>query len=289
MNTNCLPRIGAHLPIGKGLKSTADEARRLEIESVQVFLRNPRGMKARELGQDEVGYFTRSVKDLGLYPVVVHVPYICNPCAARDDLYELARRIVAEDLARCDAIQAQYLVLHPGAYTTSSPERATGRLIQLLNRVLEGYSGPTMILLETMAGQGSELGRSFEEVGRILDGVAQPSRVGVCLDTCHLYAAGYDLATTDGIEACVGDIDRSVGKERVRLVHANDSTYQLGTRRDRHAHIGQGFIGENGFILLTHHPFWSRLPFILETLPSGIARDVQTLKRLRVSPEVKKG
>jgi len=283
------PRIGAHLPVGKGLKYTADEARRLGLEALQVFLRNPRGAKARELDEEEVAYFRETVRDLGLFPVVVHIPYISNPAASKENLYQLAYQVIAEDLARCDVIGADYLVLHPGAYTTSSREAGMARLVDLLNRILDGYVGSTKVLVETMSGQGSELGGSLEEMSFILGGVTQASRIGVCLDTCHLYAAGYDLATPEGIEVTREKLEKTIGLERVRLVHANDSTRELGSRRDRHAHVGEGFIGEEGFRLLCHHPFFSKLPFILETPYAGVARDVETLKRLRDSETVVAG
>lgn len=281
MNEAYLPKIGAHLPIGKGLRFTAEEARRLGLEALQIFLRNPRGLKARELSEGEVAYFRQVVQELDIFPVVVHIPYITNPAAAKEDLYELAYRIISEDLSRCDIIGASYLVLHPGAYTISSPEAGIKRLVKLLNRILTEYSGSTQILIETMTGQGSEIGRNFREISHILDGVSQSSRVGVCLDTCHLYGAGYDIATPDGVEAVCSEIEQVIGLERVRLVHANDSMRELGSRRDRHAHIGHGLIGEKGFSLLCHHPFFQQLPFILETPYEGLADDIMLIKRLR--------
>ncbi|ADI01698.1 MAG TPA: deoxyribonuclease IV [Syntrophothermus lipocalidus] len=275
------PRVGAHLPVAKGLKHTVDEAQAMGLEALQIFLRNPRGMKARELTEEEIEYFIENTKKADISPVVVHIPYICNPAAAKEEIYELAYRVIAEDLARCDLIKADYLVLHPGAYTVSSPGQATARLVALLHRVLTDYEGNTRILVETMSGQGTEIGRNLEEMAKILEELGRPPQVGVCLDTCHLYGAGYDIVDPGGLERTLREMDELVGTDKVRLVHANDSAGGLGSKKDRHAHIGQGNIGENGFALLCHHPLLRQLPFILETEYSGIARDVETLKRIR--------
>jgi len=276
-----LPRVGAHLPVSKGLKHVIDEAENLGLESLQIFLRNPRGMKARELSGDEIEYFVEKANRTGVSPVVVHIPYICNPAAVKDDIYQLAHRVIAEDLARCDLIRADYLVLHPGAYTTSTPDQAIHRLVELLKRVSGGYQGSTEILIETMSGQGTEIGRNFHEIGRILQELSGYLRIGVCLDTCHLFGAGYNIVDLQGLENTLEELDRFVGRDKIRLVHANDSAQGLGSKKDRHAHIGKGKIGEKGFALLCRHPFLRTLPFILETEYTGIPSDVEILKRLR--------
>lgn len=281
MNTSNLPRIGAHLPIGKGLRVTAEQARELGLEALQVFLRNPRGMKARQLQDEETSFFSQQLQEAAISPLVVHIPYVSNPAAVKEDIYQLALRIINEDLARGERVGADYLVLHPGAYTTSSADAAIDRLVALLNRVLDNYSGAMIILIETMAGQGTEIGRNFEEMVRILDGVTESSRVGCCLDTCHLTGAGYDLTSEEGVNRLDQDIEASIGRERVRLVHANDSSHPPGSRRDRHAPIGSGYIGEDGFRIMLQHPYFKQLPFILETPFETIAADVNTLKRLR--------
>lgn len=278
-----LPRIGAHLPVSKGLRHVIDEAQVMGLEALQIFLRNPRGMKARELSSSEIEYFQEKANNLDISPIAVHIPYICNPASVKEDIYQLAHRVITEDLARCDIINADYLVLHPGSYTVSSPDKAINRLIELLKRVLEGYRGTTEILIETMSGQGSEIGRNFEEIGQILKGVGEHPRVGVCLDTCHLFAAGYNIADAQGLKSTLEELSAYVGTDKVRMVHVNDSLGDLGSKKDRHAHIGQGKIGERGFYVLCQHPFLRRFPFVLETEYSGIPRDVEVLKRLRSS------
>lgn len=278
---NKQPRIGAHLPIGKGLKHTADEAVARGLEALQIFVRNPRGRGARTFTEEEIDYFKATVLAHNIDPVVVHIPYICNPAAAKDDLYEFARQVVKEDLQRCSLIGANYLVLHPGSYTTSTLEQGIARIARLLNDVLDNYAGKVTVCLETMAGQGTEIGRDFNELNTILQLINNQERIGVCLDTCHVFAAGYDVSSEEGIARLLGEIDRTFGRDAIKLIHSNDSQKELGSRRDRHAHIGDGFIGEAGFKRLLRHDFFGTFPFILETPFEEVDRDIAALKKLR--------
>lgn len=275
------PRVGAHLPISKGLKHTADYAVELGLECFQIFLRNPRGRGARKLTSEEIDYFRKVTSEHDIKPITVHIPYIANPASNKEDLYGFAQETIDNDLNRCDLIGADFLVLHPGSYTTSTLDEGLKRISDLLNKVLDAYKGDTVILLETMAGQGTEIGSTFEELNKILQNVSNKDKIGVCYDTCHTYASGYDLTSEQGINNILKELDNTFGRERIGIVHANDSSKELGTKRDRHAHIGKGFIGETGFRNLLTHDFWGALPFILETPFEGIAKDVQTLKRLR--------
>lgn len=273
--------IGAHLGIGAGLKRTADEAVAMKLECLQIFLRNPRGSKARQLGENELSYFKATLAAHHISPLAVHVSYVCNPAAADLSLYQLARSIVTEDLARCHQVGADYLVLHPGSYTSSSAPEGLMRVADLLNHVLEDAPGTVQVLLETMSGQGTELGRDFNELHEILLMIECSERVGICYDTCHTYAAGYDCSSKPDLEIILQQIDRSFGRERLKLVHANDCQSALGSRRDRHAHIGLGSIGRAGFAELMSHPFWGRLPMIVETPLEGLEQDIEILKQLR--------
>lgn len=273
--------IGAHLGIGRGLKHTADEAAQLNLECLQIFLRNPRGRKARQLTVSEVDYFKEITTLHNINPVVVHESYICNPAAAEPGLYELAHSIIVEDLQRCTLIGAQYLVLHPGSYTSSSSPQGIERVAQLLNQVLDKDKGVVSILLETMSGQGTELGRDFGELDEIIKRINRRDRIGVCYDTCHTYAAGYDCSSRTGLDSVLSEIENSLGRERLKLVHANDCKSALGSHRDRHAHIGTGSIGLNGFAQMLADPFWATLPMIVETPPEGLRQDIEQLKKLR--------
>lgn len=276
-----LPRIGAHLPIGKGLQHTADEAVAKGLESLQVFVRNPRGRSSRQFSIEELDYFTNTLRDNDIGPVAVHIPYICNLAASRDDLYALAYEIVCEDLERARLIKADYIVLHPGSYTNSSLEQGIDKIANLLDRVLDKYEGPTRLLLETMAGQGTEIGRTFSELNQILQAVKNKDNIGICFDTCHTFAAGYNCADKQGLHLTIEEIAATFGKEKIMLVHANDSSREAGSHRDRHAHIGEGFIGEAGFARVMSHDFFKHIPFILETPVENIDQDVERLKNIR--------
>ncbi len=277
-----IPRIGAHLPIGQGLKHTADLAVELELECLQIFLRNPRGRGAKKLSPEEIDYFRQVTSEHNINPITVHIPYIANPASHKEDLYSFALETIEHDLKRCELIGADFLVLHPGSYTTSTPEEGIVRIADLLNRLLDTYTGETIILLETMAGQGTEIGSTFDELNRILQSVENKDKIGICYDTCHTYAAGYDCTSQLGIDNIMKELAHTIGQDKIRVVHANDSSKELGAKRDRHAHIGEGFIGESGFKNLLTHDFWRNLPFILETPVEEVAKDVSTLKRLRV-------
>ncbi|MGE5415949.1 MAG: deoxyribonuclease IV [Acidobacteriota bacterium] len=275
------PRIGAHLSIGKGLPATAESAVKLGVEAFQVFSRNPRGASARTWSEEEVRAFRTIISENHIDPVVVHIPYIVNPCSGRDDLYELAHRIISEDLVRCDIIGARYLVLHPGSRGEQAVEQALERLVNLLKKVLDDYDGNTMLLIETMAGMGKEIGTDFSDFKVILDGVNRPDRLGVCIDTCHLTAAGHDMKTAQGIKATVEDMGRCIDIGAIKVVHANDSAKDIGSKVDRHAPIGAGFIGIEGFNALLAEPFMRSLPFILETPPDTIEQDLAILREIR--------
>jgi len=275
------PRIGAHLPVGKGLLKTAAQAKELGLEALQIFLRNPRGTAARKLGEEEVLGFKRELLAANIDPVVVHIPYISNPASVKPDLYALAARIISEDLSRCDLIGARYLVLHPGSSTGSNVQDSLLRLAHLLEEVLDSYQGEAQLLLETMAGQGSEIGRSFEEFKIVFDNCRRAEKLGICFDTCHTLAAGYNLKTAEGIEAVTSEVANLFGKEVIKVVHVNDSQGALGSHRDRHAPIGQGELGKEALRLIMHQPIFNNIPFILETPIETIAADVEIIKKLR--------
>lgn len=276
-----MPAIGAHLGIGKGLKFTADEAIKMQLECLQIFLRNPRGSKARQLKDSEVAYFKTAMAAHRIKPVVVHVSYVCNPAAADPGLYELAQSIIAEDLERSAVIGADYLVLHPGSYTKSTPAQGIERVARVLNNVLESDQSQVTVLLETMSGQGTEVGRDFAELNEIIKMVNRSEKIGICFDTCHTFAAGYDCGSKAGLAKILQEVDSSFGRERIKLIHANDCLSALGSHKDRHAHIGEGSIGISGFSEISASPFWNTLPMIVETPSEGILEDVNRLKKLR--------
>lgn len=281
-NTAEHPRIGVHISIGKGLPKAAENAIAWGAEACQIFARNPRGAAARQWPQEEIDAF-RALSQGRLDPVVVHIPYIVNPASEKADLYELAERIITEDLQRCDLIGARCLVLHPGSHGASSPEQAIERLTALINRVTGSYTGETMILIETMSGMGKEIGASIPEISAIMSGFRDSDRTGICLDTCHMLGAGFDMVTAEGINATAKMLDGAVGIDRIKLIHINDSKREMGSRVDRHAPIGTGFIGLEGMKNVMSHPVFGRIPSILETPEETIQEDIKALKTIRAS------
>lgn len=253
----------------------------MEVETFQVFLRNPRGSGFRVWKSREVQQFKETLGKHSIAPVVAHIPYIVNPASNRDDLYELAQRVITEDLERCDIIDVAYLVLHPGSRGDSTTEEAIERLINLLNHTLEGYDGKAMMLIETMSGMGKEICSNFDEMRMLWQGVKNKDRLGICFDTCHLLAAGYDMVTSDGISRVLEELDHKVGVRHIKVVHANDSQREIGSHIDRHASIGTGHIGIEGFTNLMKNPILRELPFIIET--PTVKEDVQILRNIRAT------
>jgi len=275
------PRLGGHISIGKGLDATARNAAKMGIETFQVFLRNPRGSGFRVWESREIQQFKDTLSEHGIYPVVAHIPYIVNPASQRDDLYELAQRVITEDLNRCDLIDAPYLVLHPGSRGDATAEEAIERLIALVNKVLDGYEGNAMMLIETMSGMGKEICSNFDEMNALWQGVQSKERLGICFDTCHLFAAGYDVVTPAGISQLIDELDRKVGLQYLKLLHVNDSQREMGSHIDRHASIGTGHIGIEGFTNLMKNPVLKEKPFIIET--PTVQEDFRTLRDIRAS------
>ena len=275
------PRLGCHLSIGKGLDVTAKNAAQMGIETFQVFLRNPRGSSFRVWESREIQQFNDTISKHGIYPVVAHIPYIVNPASQRDDLYELAQRVITEDMNRCDIIKAPYLVLHPGSRGDSAVEEAIDRLITLVNNVLDDHEGKAMLLIETMSGMGKEIGSNFDEMKLLWQGIKHKDRLGICFDTCHLFAAGYDVATPDGINQLLDEIDSKVGIQYLKVVHVNDSQRGLGSHIDRHASIGKGHIGIEGITNIMKNLVLREIPFIIET--PTVQEDFQTLREIRAA------
>lgn len=275
-----LPRIGGHLSVGKGMVVTAKTAAKWGAETFQIFVRNPRGAAARAWGEDEVQGFRSIIAENGIDPVVVHIPYVVNPASEKEGLYELAERIISEDLARCDLIGARFLVLHPGHRGEGTLEQAVERVAKLLKKVMKAYKGNTVLLIETMAGMGKEIGADLQEIKAILDAAKiSRDRLGVCIDSCHLLGAGHDIASAGGIEEFLKQFDQMIGVDRIRVMHINDSQREIGSHIDRHAPIGQGHIGKEGVTNLMRSPILQQLPFIIET--EQVEEDIITLRTIR--------
>lgn len=265
--------FGSHLSIAGGMHHAIEAALRLGLDTVQVFVKNQRQWRASPLRPDDLRRWHELLQTSGFRPPTAHATYLINLASADESLRERSWQAFAEELQRCDQLSIPYLVIHPGAAGEASPESAIERVSDSLNRIFAEHPGiRAMPLLETTAGQGTTLGRSFAELGAILAGLREPRRVGVCVDTCHVFAAGYDIRSKGEYKKMMDEAQRHVGMERIRCWHLNDSRGELGSHLDRHEHIGCGRIGVDGFVNVLHDARFLHVPMILET-PKETAED----------------
>lgn len=245
----------------------------------QFFTRNPRGGNAKALDLDDVAAFTALAREHGIGPILAHASYTLNPAAAREDLRAFAAETMADDLARLTHTPGSLYNFHPGSHVGQGMEAGIELVAALLNRVL-APGQPTTVLLETMAGKGSEIGGRFEDLAAILSRLEHPGLAGVCLDTCHVFDGGYDIV--GDLDGVLAEFDSVVGLARLKAVHLNDSIHGLGSKKDRHAKIGEGQIGFEGMARIINHPALRELPFYLETpneLP-GYAAEIKLLRSM---------
>ena len=254
--------IGCHLSPSDGLLNMAKTASSLGADTFQFFSRNPRGSKAKPLDETDAAAMRAYLVENSFAPVLVHAPYTLNPCAEKPETAQFAELCMRDDLIRCTAMKTPFYNFHPGSHVGQGIGVGIEKTTALLNRILDDTTDTT-VLIETMAGQGSEIGGTFVQVKAIIDGVERSARVGVCLDTCHVFAAGYDIANDpDGVLTA---FDRVIGLDRLKFIHLNDSKFECGQHKDRHAPIGEGFIGLDGMRRIVNHPALKGLPFCLET------------------------
>lgn len=274
-------RLGAFLSIAKGVDKVVPQALEIGANTFQFFTRNPRGGAARTIGEPEIARWLKARQDADIAEVCGHLPYTVNLASDKEELIDFAGMVVADDLRRMSALNIEYLVVHPGS-SADERQRALERIIRLLDQALTAVDSSASLLLETMALQGNEVG-SIAEIATIWHGLGRPPQVGVCLDSCHLFAAGYDFTQASEVERLVDDLDQTIGLEQVKVLHLNDSKMPSGSRRDRHADIGEGEIGEAGFANLLTHPFIQQLAWHLETPVDtyrDYARDIARVKAI---------
>ena len=270
--------IGCHLSPSEGLLNMAKTASSLGADTFQFFSRNPRGSRAKALDQTDADAMRAYLSENGFAPVLVHAPYTLNPCAEKPETAAFAELVMRDDLNRCTAMKTPFYNFHPGSHVGQGEAAGIEKTIALLNRILSDGTDTT-VLIETMAGQGSEIGGTFEAVRAILDGVQMRDRVGVCLDTCHVFAAGYDLV--HDLDGVLSAFDRTIGLDRLRFLHLNDSKFGCGERKDRHAPIGEGEIGLDAFARIVNHPALKELPFCLETPHERLAEYADEIALVR--------
>lgn len=271
--------IGCHLTISKGFSAMGRQAVELGANTAQFFTRNPRGGKAKDIDPADIQGLRDIMAQHGFGPLIAHAPYTINPCAQKPETLEFARITMADDLRRLEYLPGTLYNFHPGSHVGQGPEAAVEKIAQTLNQVL--FPGmQTTVLLETMAGKGTEMGRSFEELRAIMDRVDHAEYLGVCLDTCHVSDAGYDIiGDLDGV---LSEFDRIIGLSRLKALHLNDSMNPPGSHKDRHQKLGQGFLGLECFRHIMEHPVLKPLPKVLETpneLP-GYAAELSLLRAM---------
>lgn len=269
--------IGCHLSSSKGYLAMGKTALSIGANTFQFFTRNPRGGKAKAVDPQDAAALMKLAEENNFGPLLAHAPYTMNPCAAEPRLLEFAEMVMTEDLQALEYLPGNLYNFHPGSHVKQGAEIGIEKIAAMLNRVL--FAGQhTTVLLETMAGKGSEVGRSFEELAAILDKVQLQDKMGVCLDTCHIFDAGYDIVNS--LDEVLTSFDKLIGLGRLKAIHLNDSLNTLGSRKDRHACIGAGNIGLEALTSVINHPALKNLPFYLETpneLP-GYAAEIKLLR-----------
>ena len=273
-------KFGSHVSIAGGIDKAPERAHKLGCECFQIFSRSPRGGKPPSLTKELVDSFLAACSEYGLADYYVHTPYYINFSSIKKELRASAVTIIREELERSHMIGARYVMTHLGSSKDMARSKAVRMVADGISKALDGADLSHMLLLENSAGQGATTGDTFEELAEILELVGAPG-IGVCIDTAHLLASGYDIRTPDALQKTLDTISKTIGLDRVKLIHGNDSKAALGERKDRHEHIGKGKVGKEGFKAILSHPELKKLNMIVELPPEGVAGDIALLKRLR--------
>ena len=270
-------RIGCHLSSSKGYRAMAKDAKKINANTFQFFTRNPRGGNAKSIDENDVKEFLAEAQSLDINPILAHAPYTLNACSADPKLRDFAKRTMADDLVRMEYTPGNMYNFHPGSHVKQGTEIGIQFIAEMLNDILSPEQ-TTTVLLETMAGKGSEVGGVFEELRQILDLIELNSHMGVCPDTCHIWDGGYDIA--NHLDDILTEFDNKIGLKRLKAIHLNDSQNPLGAHKDRHAKLGEGYIGLDTFKRIVTHPELRHLPFYLETPNDldGYAQEIQMMR-----------
>lgn len=272
--------IGCHLSVSKGFMSMGKTALQIGANTFQFFTRNPRGGKAKDISEKDVADFLALAKENKFGVLLAHAPYTLNAAAADENIRRFAFETMTDDLKRMEYVPHNFYNFHPGSHVGQGAKEGEKRIADLLNAVLTEKQ-TTIVLLETMAGKGSEVGRSFEELQGIIEQVELKDKLGVCLDTCHVYDAGYDIVNR--LDEVLNNFDRIIGLNRLKAIHLNDTKNPFASHKDRHEKLGQGFLGLGALTRIINHPKLRDLPFYLETPNEldGYAAEIALLKKRR--------
>ena len=271
--------IGCHLSASKGFYHMGKTALSIGANTFQFFTRNPRGSKAKDIDEKDVAKFLQLAAENGITTVLAHAPYTINPCSSTAETREFALQTMEDDLRRMEYIPGNLYNFHPGSHTGQGTETGIALIAETLNRILTPQQ-TTTVLLETMAGKGSEVGGRFEELRAIIDRVELKDKVGICLDTCHVHDGGYDIV--NDLEGVLSEFDRVIGLDRLKAIHINDSMNPISSHKDRHQKIGEGHIGLAAMERIINHPALRHIPFFLETPNEldGYAAEIAQLRAL---------
>jgi len=269
--------IGCHLSTSKGFEAMGKDALKIEANTFQFFTRNPRGSKAKKIDEKDAEALIRLMEENQFSKIMGHAPYTLNPCSPDARVREFALEVMEDDIKRMEFLPNNLYNFHPGSYVSQDVESGIITIIDTLNQIIKPEQ-TTIVLLETMAGKGTEIGRNFEELKQILDGVKQKEKMGVCLDTCHIYDAGYDIVMD--LDGVLEKFDQIIGLANLYAIHLNDSKNPFSSNKDRHEKLGEGSIGMDTFIRMINHPKLQGIPFILETpneLP-GYEKEISSMR-----------
>lgn len=270
--------IGCHLSISKGYENMGNEALKINANTFQFFTRNPRGGKIKDLNENDINKLLSLMQENKFAKILAHAPYTMNLCSDKEDIRDFAKNMMKEDLERMEYLPGNMYNFHPGSHVGQGTEKGIEYIVKALNEVLT-ENQTTTVLLETMAGKGTEIGRSFEELKMIIDKVYLKDKLGVCLDTCHINDAGYDVSNIDKV---LEEFDKVIGLDYLKAIHLNDSMNEKGSHKDRHQKIGEGTIGIKNIEKIINNPILKKLPFYLETPNEldGYAKEIKLLRDL---------
>ena len=272
-------KIGCHLSVSKGFAKMAEEALSINADTLQFFSRNPRGSKAKDIDEKDVEKFLKICKEHNFGKIIAHAPYTLNPCSKNEKVREFALQTMADDLKRLEILGGVFYNFHPGSHVGQGSDEGIRLITETINKAAKKeYS--TTILLETMAGKGTEIGRNFEELKKIIDGVEEGIKIGVCMDTCHVFDGGYDIV--NNLDGVLAEFDKIIGLEYLKALHLNDSMNPMGSHKDRHQKIGEGYIGIKTFENIVNNKFLKELPMCLETPNDidGYRKEIDILRSL---------
>lgn len=273
--------IGCHLSTTKGFENMGKEALSIGANTFQFFTRNPRGGKAKDINEKDVEALLKIIKDNNFSKILAHAPYTLNACSADEKTREFAKEMMKDDLRRMEYFPNNLYNFHPGSHVKQGVETGINYIVEMLKEVIT-ENQTTKVLLETMSGKGTEVGRSFEEIAEIIEKVELKDHLGVCLDTCHVYDAGYDIV--NDLDGVLEEFDRVIGLDRLCAIHLNDSKNPFNSHKDRHEKIGEGSIGNEAFIRIINHPKLKDIPFFLETPNEleGYKKEIEFLREMYI-------